>query len=84
MLVLPVQHEKEVRPHQAEGDGGVSYVERIQVRGDMTEMDKQRIEEAYSSTYRSTITRLICEADTDECRERLVGFLHDPEMQLED
>lgn len=50
----------------------------------MTEQDKERIEEAYSTTYRSTITRLICEADTDECRERLLGFLHDPEMQWED
>lgn len=50
----------------------------------MTELDKERIEEAYSTTYRSAIKRLICEADTDECRERLLGFLHDPEMQWED
>ena len=43
-----------------------------------------RIEEAYSTTYRSTIKRLICEADTDECREALHLLLHDPEMEYED
>ena len=42
----------------------------------MTQQDKERIEEACSTTYRSTIKRLICEADTDECRERLHEIMH--------
>lgn len=50
----------------------------------MSEKDKERIEEAYSTTYRSTIRRLICEADTDECREALHHLLNDPETEWED
>lgn len=43
----------------------------------MTELDKERKGEAYSTTYRSAIKRLICEADTDECREILHDILHE-------
>lgn len=50
----------------------------------MTEKDKERIDEAYSTTYRSTIKRLMMEADTEECREALHHMLCDPDMEWED
>lgn len=37
----------------------------------MTQKDKELIEQAYETTYRSTIKRLITEAETAECREAL-------------
>ena len=45
----------------------------------MTEQDKERIEEAYSTTYRSPIRRLIAEADTDECQRQKI----DLELEVE-
>ena len=50
----------------------------------MTEKDKELIEQAYETTYRSTIKRLMMQAETEECREALHHIMYDPEIEWED
>ena len=50
----------------------------------MTEKDKKLIEEAYSTTYRSSIRRLMAQAETEECREALHHLMCDTEVEWED
>ena len=48
----------------------------------LTTKDKDLIEEAYSTTYRSTFERLIREADTDKARNIIRDIMN--EVELED
>lgn len=47
----------------------------------LTEKDKNLIEEAYSTTYRSTFNRLLVEADTDKARAIIRGIMMDVELE---
>lgn len=50
----------------------------------MTDHDLELIEEAESTTYRSTIYRCIEEADTEEARQVLMDILENPDSIYED
>ena len=50
----------------------------------MTTKDKELIEQAYETTYRSTFRRLMIEAETEECREAIHSIMCDREIELED
>ena len=50
----------------------------------LTPNDEELIDLAYSTTYRSSIRKMMDEADTSQCRESLQGILDDPEMEWED
>ena len=50
----------------------------------MTKKDKELLEQAYETTYRSTFRRLIMEAETEECREAIHSLMCDREIELED
>ena len=50
----------------------------------MTKKDRELLEQAYETTYRSTFRRLIMEADTEECREAIHSIMCDREIELED
>lgn len=61
------------------------YREKIPIINyNMTQRDLELIDEAYSTTYRSTIRELIKEADTEECRKILRNLLDDIELTWED
>lgn len=50
----------------------------------MSEKDLELLEEAYSTTYRSTIRRLINDAESEELRGILRGMLNDKSNRWED
>lgn len=50
----------------------------------MTEKDRELLEQAYKTTYRSTFRRLIMEADTEECRMAIHNIMRSREVELED
>lgn len=50
----------------------------------LTAHDEELIELAYSTTYRSSIRRMIREADTERCREILRLILNDDDVGWED
>lgn len=50
----------------------------------LTAHDEELIELAYSTTYRSSIRRMIREADTERCREILRLILNDDDAGWED
>lgn len=50
----------------------------------LTAHDEELIELAYSTTYRSSIRRMIREADTERCREILRLILNDDDADWED
>lgn len=50
----------------------------------MSEKDLELLEEAYSTTYRSTVRRLINEAESDELKNILKGMLSDKSNRWED
>ncbi len=41
----------------------------------LTDKDMELIDEAYSTTYKSTVRSLIEQADTEECRRILTEYL---------
>ena len=47
----------------------------------LTEKDKELIEEAYSTTYRSTFERLIREADTESARQIIRDIMTEVELE---
>lgn len=50
----------------------------------MTTKDRELLEQAYETTYRSTFRRLMLEAETEECREAIHHIMCDRETELED
>lgn len=50
----------------------------------MSEKDQELLEEAYSTTYRSTVRRLIDEAGSEELKGILRGMLSDKSIRWED
>ena len=50
----------------------------------MTQKDRELLEIAYSTTYRSTIKRLMAKAETEECHDALRNILRDRETEWED
>lgn len=50
----------------------------------LTPNDEELIELAYSTTYRSSIRKMLNEADTSRCREILQRIMDDPEIEWED
>ena len=50
----------------------------------MTQRDRELLEIACESTFRSTIKRLMSQAESEECRSRLESLLRAPEMVWED
>lgn len=50
----------------------------------MSEKDLELLEEAYSTTYRSTIRRLIKDAESEELKGILRGMLNDKSNRWED
>lgn len=50
----------------------------------MTAKDRELLEQAYETTYRSTFRRLMLEAETEECREAIHHIMCDGEIEWED
>ena len=50
----------------------------------MTAKDRELLEQAYETTYRSTFRRLMIESETEECRMAIHNIMRSREVELED
>lgn len=50
----------------------------------MTAKDRELLEQAYETTYRSRFRRLIIEAESEECRMAIHNIMRSREVELED
>lgn len=55
----------------------VKGIKLIMDKQPLTPKDLELIDEAYSTTYKSTVRRLIREAETDRCRQILTDYLQE-------
>jgi hypothetical protein len=82
--VVTLEYLRRERNETRRGDSSFHENKIIKTSTVMTENDRQLIEKAYESTYRSTIKRLMAKAETEECREALHHLMNDPETEWED